>query len=249
MPSERRSKPASDCGGEQRVEIGSPPAFDVLDRDATTVEVARRLHERIGPRIDAWGVRFHGPSLRTACDRQLVLGVADALLELPAVGVRRARIDALELRSCVLELLLRPLRVDLAGIHGVVDEREGAVLLDLEEPCAPSRTRSTFPSATCTRVEPAFSIATSGAWRASTPISPGGTGHDDHLREAFVRQALRRHERDLERLALVGHAYDAATASASASSVSSAGSGSSAASGTVTDPCAAWIASSIVPTM
>ena len=28
----------------------------------------------------------------------------------------------------------------------------------------------------CTRVEPAFSIATSGAWRASTPISPAAPG-------------------------------------------------------------------------
>ena len=38
------------------------------------------------------------------------------------------------------------------------------------------------------RVEPAFSIATSGAWRASTPISPAAPGHDDHLGVALERR-------------------------------------------------------------
>ena len=48
-------------GGDQRLEIGGAPAFDVVDRDAATVEVARRLDEGLGPRVDAWG---DTPSLR-----------------------------------------------------------------------------------------------------------------------------------------------------------------------------------------
>src|SRR6478736_1233864 len=70
-----------------------------------------------------------------AGNRELVLGVANALLELPAVGVRLAGLDPLQLGLRRLELLLRAIRV-----------------------------------------EPAFSIATSGACRASTPISPASPG-------------------------------------------------------------------------
>src|SRR5262249_60397847 len=58
----------------------------------------------------------------------------DPLLELPAVGVRLAAIDAFELRLRRLELLARPFVVDLAGEHGVVDERDRPVELNLEEP-------------------------------------------------------------------------------------------------------------------
>ena len=77
-------------------------------------------------------------------------------------------------------------------------------------------------------------------------------GHDEHLGEPLERHALRRDEGDLERLA-VGQGvapYEVATGSAStASSAASSASGSSAASGIVTEPRAASIASSIVPTM
>ena len=112
-----------------------------------------------------------------ADDGELVLGVADALLELPAVGVGLAALDPLELGLRLLELRARPLLVDLRRVDGVVDERERAVLLDLEEARARSRTRAPrSPRRTWTRVEPALSIATSGACRASTPISPAAPG-------------------------------------------------------------------------
>src|SRR5215207_472549 len=66
-------------------------------------------------------------------DRELVLGVLDPLLELPAVGGRFAALDALELRARLFELPPRSLVVDLARVDGVVDERDRAVELDLEE--------------------------------------------------------------------------------------------------------------------
>src|SRR5439155_27159297 len=54
-------------------------------------------------------------------DRELILRMLDALLELPAVGGGLAPIDPLELPLGCLELLARPLVVDLVGEHGVVD--------------------------------------------------------------------------------------------------------------------------------
>src|SRR6187401_3687075 len=57
----------------------------------------------------------------------------DPLLELPAVGVRVARLDALELGPRLVELALGPLRIDLLSRNRVVHERDRAVLLDLEE--------------------------------------------------------------------------------------------------------------------
>src|ERR671929_858345 len=69
----------------------------------------------------------------TAGDTQLVLRVPDPLLELPAVALGLTALESLQLRAGGVELLLRTLRVDLARLDGVVDERERAVLLDLEE--------------------------------------------------------------------------------------------------------------------
>src|SRR5919204_6125951 len=65
--------------------------------------------------------------------RQLVLGVPDPLFELPAVGLRLAALDPLQLRASLLELLSRRIRVDLTHVDRVVDERQRAVLLDGEE--------------------------------------------------------------------------------------------------------------------
>src|SRR5262245_22482284 len=56
-----------------------------------------------------------------------------ALFELPPVGVRLPGVDAVQLGLRLLQLLSSALGVDLAGVDRVVDEREGAVLLDLEE--------------------------------------------------------------------------------------------------------------------
>src|SRR5439155_13508399 len=66
-------------------------------------------------------------------DGELVLGVLDALLELPAVGRRLAAFDLLELGLRALELLARALVVDLARLDRVVDECDRAVLEHLEE--------------------------------------------------------------------------------------------------------------------
>src|SRR4029450_5003215 len=85
---------------------------------------------RVAPATPVAGVS--GP----AGDVQLVLGVPDPLLELPAVGGGLAALHALELGLGCLELLLRAPCVDLARLDRVVDEREGSVLLDLEEPGA-----------------------------------------------------------------------------------------------------------------
>ena len=59
--------------------------------------------------------------------------MADPLLDLPAVRLRLAALDRLELGVGLIELLARPLGVDLPRVDGVVDEGERAVLLDLEE--------------------------------------------------------------------------------------------------------------------
>ena len=69
-------------------------------------------------------------------DRELVLGVDDALLELPAIGLRLSRFHLLELGLRRLELVSGARVVDLAHVDGVVHERERAVELDLEEPRA-----------------------------------------------------------------------------------------------------------------
>jgi hypothetical protein len=63
-----------------------------------------------------------------AGDAELVLRVPDALLELPAVGRRLARLDAVELGLGIVELLLRAGVVDLPRSDRIVDERDRAVL-------------------------------------------------------------------------------------------------------------------------
>src|SRR4029079_9236337 len=60
-------------------------------------------------------------------DAELVLGVADALLELPTVGRGLAAVDSFQLGMRVLELLPGPILVDLARGDGVVDKRDRAV--------------------------------------------------------------------------------------------------------------------------
>src|SRR5579862_7518301 len=75
-------------------------------------------------------------SAAAAADRELVLGVADALLELPRIRGRLAALDLLELGLRLLELPLGTLGVDLGGRDGVVDERDRTILEHLEEPRA-----------------------------------------------------------------------------------------------------------------
>src|SRR3954447_22873353 len=66
-------------------------------------------------------------------DQELVLGVADALLDLPAVRRRLAAVDGLELGLRGFELLPRTGVVDLVGADRVVDQRDGAVVDHLKE--------------------------------------------------------------------------------------------------------------------
>src|SRR5689334_1136877 len=85
------------------------------------------------------GVALPGRSARRSAppdDLELVARVDDALLQLPAVGRRLAALDPLELPFCRLQLLPGARVVDLVGQHGVVHERDRAVLLHLEEPGA-----------------------------------------------------------------------------------------------------------------
>src|SRR5581483_9520300 len=74
--------------------------------------------------------------LRAAGHGQLVLGVAEALLRLPAVGGGVAAVDRLELRLRRLELRPGTCVVDLRRLDGVVDEGNRAVSQHLEEPGA-----------------------------------------------------------------------------------------------------------------
>ena len=101
--------------------------------------------------------------------------MADPLLELPAIRSGVARIDALELGLRLFKLLPCAGLIDVPGGHCGVDERDRSVLEHLEEPGA-GRELAHLAVAQVNRVEPACSIATSGACRASTPISPAAPG-------------------------------------------------------------------------
>src|SRR5689334_10243095 len=89
-------------------------------------------------RSESWAGRSRAPepydarALPATADREHVLGVAEALFGLPAVGGRFAAIDRLELRLGCLELLTGTRVVDLRRLDGVVDERDRAVLEHLE---------------------------------------------------------------------------------------------------------------------
>ncbi len=88
--------------------------------------------------------------------------MANALLELPAIARAGAGVELLELRPGPLELRRRARVVDLLDVDRVVDERQRPVGLDLEEPRAGGELEDLVP-ARCTRVDPALSVATSGA--------------------------------------------------------------------------------------
>src|SRR2546426_5273814 len=79
------------------------------------------------------GARTCMRALPAPCNRQLVLRMADPLLELPRIGLGLAPPDALQLGLRDLELAARARLVDVVRLDGVVHERQGAILLDLEE--------------------------------------------------------------------------------------------------------------------
>jgi hypothetical protein len=123
------------------------------------------IRRRVWCVIRPGGISYQPSYLRAAGDGELVLGVLDPLLELPAIGVGLAALDEVELTLGGLELLPGACIVDLACRDRVVDECDRAVLLDLEETAAPVAYSRTSPLARSryTRVDPAFNVAISGA--------------------------------------------------------------------------------------
>jgi hypothetical protein len=148
-----------------------------------------------------------------AGDGELVLGVEDALLELPAVGGGLAPLDPLELRLRLLELLPRPRVVDLLHVDGVVHERDRAVELDLEEPGPRRELEHVLGGAVAVDPRRArLQRRDEGRVAREHADLPGRAGDDQHLRLAPERLALGRDERDVELRVDVGHRYAAAAA-------------------------------------
>src|SRR3990172_5650149 len=136
-------------------------------------------------------------SCRAAGDFELVLGVLDPLLELPAVRLRLACFDLREFSLCRLELPTRPLVVDLLHAHRVVDERKRTIELDLEEPGAGRELENLV------RIE--VNARRTGLERRDERRMPredadltSRAGHDDHLCIPVEHRAVRRDERDVE---------------------------------------------------
>src|SRR6266498_1242909 len=180
----------------------------------------------------------------TTGDLQLILRVADALLELPAVGVGIALFEPLELGACLLELLPRARVVDLARLDGVVHKRERPVLLDLEEAGAGRELEHVLGVAVT--VDPGrtgLQHRHQGRMPGEHADLAGVAGHDQHLDLTLERRSVGRHEGERKR---PPRRHYAGTASASSGS----GCGSSAsASAPSSSPRAFASASSIVPTM
>src|ERR671931_2016898 len=77
--------------------------------------------------------RERRPASTSPRRRQLILRGLDSLLDLPAIGLRLAAVEPLELRPRILELALCDRGIDLANVDGGVDEGERPILLDREE--------------------------------------------------------------------------------------------------------------------
>src|SRR6266540_679549 len=188
-----------------------------------------------------------GLGLAAARDRELVLRVPDALLELPAIGLRLAALHPLELGLGILQLALRPTGIDLACIDRVVHERERAILLDLEE----ARARGELAHVGFAQIDSRRASLQHGHERSVARKDadlPRRARDDDHLDLALESRALRCHERDVERLATVGHAGYAAVPAGSGSAASASASASGVCSASVASRPRAS-ASSIPPHM
>src|SRR3954470_20327219 len=160
-------------------------------------------------------------ALASAGARHLFLGVLEALLDLPAVGAGLAALDELELCLRRLQLLPRARVVDLACEHGVVDQRDCAGLLHLEE-ARPRRELLHLP------VPFDVHARRTGAQRCDQrrvrgqdADGTGCAGDYDHLGFALERRPLRSHERDVELLPAVRHRYETPAGSASRSAATS----------------------------
>src|SRR6266568_3808496 len=148
-------------------------------------------------------------NLAAAADRQLVLGVLDALLEHPAVGRRLAAVDALELGLRFFELAPRTLVVDLARRDGVVHQRNCAVLLHLEEARAGRELTHAFLAfAEVDARRPRLQRRDQRRVAGEHADLAGRTGDDQHRRLTLEGRAVRRDERNGERLVGHGLTYD-----------------------------------------
>ena len=183
------------------------------------------------------------PSLSSPDDRQLVLGVLDPLLDLPAVAFGLAALDRLQLGLRRLELLPRPRVVDVSRVNCVVDERERSILLDLEEARPGGELQhlgfALHVHARRARVQHRDQRRVTGE-HADLPVR---SGNDQHLDLALEDGPVGRDERDVERR----HCYaETGSGSASGSAACSSASGSSS---PPWSPRAFATACSIVPTM
>src|SRR5262245_8462097 len=150
---------------------------------------------------------------RTTADGELILGVLDALLELPAIGRRLTRLDLLELRLGSLELSACALIVDLLHADGVVHQRERAVELDLEE-AGPGRELEHLVRVQVDPGRPGLQRRDERCVSCEDTDLTGSAGNDDHLRLAVERGSVGRDERDVELRVRLCHGAYAATASA-----------------------------------
>jgi hypothetical protein len=138
--------------------------------------------------------------------RELVLGMANPLLELPPVGIHFTPLDTLELGSCRLQLLTRARRIDLTGLDGIVYERECAILLDLEKARPRCEVQDLLVTTHMDVRCPGFQRRDERRVAGEHTDFSGGPGHNQHLDLPLVRRALRRDEREIECVPLVGQA-------------------------------------------
>ena len=137
-------------------------------------------------------------------NRELVLGVLDALLELPPVTGGRACVQLLELGLRGFELSRRACVVDLLHVDGIVDEGERRVGLDLEEPGSRGELQHLAPAEVHARRTGLQRGDERCMAREHADLSRLA-GHDQHLGFALVHRAVGRHDGDVELGVRVGH--------------------------------------------
>src|SRR5262249_48801643 len=161
---------------------------------------------------------FRGASAGTTGDLEQVLRVPHTLLEHPPIGGRLAPLDPPALRPRRLEPPLGALHLDVPRLLRLVDERDRAILLHLEE-ARPGCVLLDLPALEVDACRARLQGRDQrGVTREDADLA-GRARDDQHHGLALVRGALRRHERDVERRVPVGH-YDAAAGSASSASAS-----------------------------
>jgi hypothetical protein len=131
-----------------------------------------------------------------ARDGDFVLSVTQALLSLPAIDARLARLRALDEGARLLDLPARFLDVDVLRSHGVVDENDGAILMHLEV-SRPGRERLPLPARAHTDL-PRLQHRDKRRVPGEHADLAAGTGDDQHLGLALENGPLRRHDGEVE---------------------------------------------------